>query len=222
MAPDVESEVSRRFSVLNRVRWVKRDGWHKKADQDRLRSFLSPWEEIIFAEVPVDDTVRYLRGECEAAGITPQRLSGLLGFSPTSGSIAPRRYLSVAGFAPIARDKYRELQEMTGRFARDYDELYRHFVKPTARDMTDVWDFDPVAPSVDKHPCEKPLEMMEFIILSSSRWGGSVLDSCSGSGSTLVAAKHLGRTAIGIEQDERWCEYAANRLAQGVLFGAAG
>ena len=50
MAARVEMLIAQRFNVLNRIRWIKDAGWHKKAEKETLRAYLSPWEECIFAE----------------------------------------------------------------------------------------------------------------------------------------------------------------------------
>lgn len=73
----------------------------------------------------------------------------------------------------------------------------------------------------DNHPTEKPTDLVQEL-LSNTTGGGSVIDPFAGSGTTLIAAKNLGRKAIGIEIDERHCETAARRLSQSVLdFGGA-
>ena len=64
------------------------------------------------------------------------------------------------------------------------------------------------------HPTEKPVRLFKRLILASSNEGGVVLDPFMGSGTTLRAAKDLGRKAIGIEIEERYCEIAAKRMSQ--------
>lgn len=67
------------------------------------------------------------------------------------------------------------------------------------------------------HPTQKPLAILRPLIQYSCAPEGVVLDPFAGSGSTLLAARELGRRAIGIEIDPSHCEAAVARLAQGVL-----
>jgi len=71
-------------------------------------------------------------------------------------------------------------------------------------------------PWVGGHLCPKPLSLMQQLI-ARLRTPGTILDPFMGSGTTLRAAKDLGRKAIGIEIEERYCEIAARRMAQEVL-----
>ena len=68
------------------------------------------------------------------------------------------------------------------------------------------------------HPCPKPLGFWKRLLLRGSvKETDIVLDPMMGSGTTLRAAKDLGRRAIGIEIEEKYCEIAAKRLSQKVL-----
>jgi site-specific DNA-methyltransferase (adenine-specific) len=75
------------------------------------------------------------------------------------------------------------------------------------------------------HPCPKPEQLMVHLVSDFSDGNDTVLDPFMGSGTTLVAAKRLGRKAIGIEIEEKYAEIAAKRLSQGALpleMGASG
>jgi site-specific DNA-methyltransferase (adenine-specific) len=71
------------------------------------------------------------------------------------------------------------------------------------------------------HPSQKPEDLCAELIAMYSNEESIVLDNTCGSGTTLVAAKRLGRKAIGIEISEKYCEIAVNRLRQQELFSGA-
>lgn len=99
--------------------------------------------------------------------------------------------------------------EMAWTTLRKTPTIYHHLWKGLVRDSE----------AGDKvlHPTQKPVALMALIIRDTTQPGDLVIDPYMGSGPTLRAAKDLGRKAIGIEVDERYCEIAARRMGQEVL-----
>lgn len=67
------------------------------------------------------------------------------------------------------------------------------------------------------HPTQKPVSLMSWCIAKSKVTEGLVLDPYMGSGPVAIAAHKAGLRYVGIEIEERYCEIAVQRLAQGVL-----
>jgi site-specific DNA-methyltransferase (adenine-specific) len=81
--------------------------------------------------------------------------------------------------------------------------------------VSNVWRIQPT--SSPGHPAPFPVALASRALRLSTWPGEVVLDPFMGTGSTLVAARALGRRAIGIEVSERYCEMAASHLSQGAL-----
>jgi len=77
--------------------------------------------------------------------------------------------------------------------------------------------FRSAKPRESAHPNIKPLELISWFIGNHTRENHIILDPFMGSGTTLVAAKNLGRRAIGIEIEQKYCDIAVKRLSQEVL-----
>ena len=89
----------------------------------------------------------------------------------------------------------------------------------TAR-LYDWWEIEQVKNvSAEKwsHPCQIPTALMMRLLRVTPYDEGPIIDPFCGSGSTLVAAQELGRTAIGIESSEAYCQIAMDRLRQRTL-----
>lgn len=92
---------------------------------------------------------------------------------------------------------------------------------PLGRNPSDVWEIPRVTGGFGRsstertrHPAQMPLALAERIITACSKPGDLILDPFAGSGTTLVAAKKLGRAAVGIEQCASYIEVAEERLRQ--------
>jgi adenine-specific DNA-methyltransferase len=113
------------------------------------------------------------------------------------------------------RKDYDDLRKDYDDLRKDYDDLRRPFFATPSHQWGSVWRF-PIERERN-HPAQKPEALMGQIVGISSRHGDLILDPFMGSGTTLVSAKRYGRRAIGIELEEKYCEIAAKRLAQGAL-----
>jgi adenine-specific DNA-methyltransferase len=79
-----------------------------------------------------------------------------------------------------------------------------------------VWEFSRVRYMMDEyenHPTQKPVELLTRIVRASSNPGDTVLDPFSGSFTTSLVAKELGRNSIGIEINEAYVKIGLRRLA---------
>jgi site-specific DNA-methyltransferase (adenine-specific) len=216
-----------------------------------LRSFLSPYESILFAEhygadgyakgeagytAKVDELRgfvfeplrAYLVSERDRAGVTNKQVNECLG-TATNGSGMAGHYFKPSGAVQWdlpTRKQYNKLREALSNLnhggeylkreyedlKREYEDLRRPFTVSADVPYTDVWTFKTVNAYKGKHPCEKPLDMLEHMIAASSRAGGVVLDSFMGTGNTGRAARKLGRDFIGIEKDEQYFALAEKRI----------
>lgn len=103
-------------------------------------------------------------------------------------------------------DLIREQDELRNKFheqSEQYQLLRRYFSVSVDVPYIDVWTFPPVPFYAGKHPCEKPADMMEHIIKTSSREGDLVADFFMGSGATIKAALKNNRQVLGVELEKR-------------------
>ena len=223
MSGRVECIARESMEVLNHLVWVKRQGWHAKADEDAIRGYFPQTERVIFAEhrapgeSPMSAAIRTAR---ESASLTRSALDVAIGRASTAdptrgtglvyrweeGSSVPTRedFAAVMRACRCDRSDYAETVALTAK-AR------RHFDASRGGPTTDVWEYDTVSPAPSKHPCEKPAAMLRDVVLASSRPGDVVCEFFGGSFRMAETALSLGRRYIGCDADPHWAAVGVDR-----------
>lgn len=116
-----------------------------------------------------------------------------------------RTYDDLLSEHKISQIRYQVLVE-------EYGLLKRPFFVTADVPYTDVWTYPPVQYYPGKHPCEKPSDMMEHIIRSSSREGDLVSDFFMGSGATIKAGLKLNRNVLGVELEKERFEVTKEEI----------
>ncbi len=227
MAARVECLIGERFNVLNQIRWLKQLHTSWRASRDTQRCYMPPWEGIIFAghhDFLFEPLRAYLDDERKRAGITTTEIHEAWCKQRQSQGRMVGHWFGRSQWALPTATNYEWLRLQLNRngdqylcreyegLRQEHEELRRPFDVAEDVPRTDVWDFSSVSPYPGKHPCEKPLALMEHIIRTSSRPGAVVLDCFAGSGTTCVAAANLGRQFVGIEKNASYTEQARERL----------
>jgi adenine-specific DNA-methyltransferase len=228
MAWYVEGLIRERFNVLVNIRWQK-PAFSTKAemtDKAEMRAPFPASETIIFAEHESrnQELGQQFQAARERVGLTRNNVEVALGYistaNPNRGTALCYRWEEGSRFP--TEEAYYRLQNLLNTQANGsgpvltdtYEELRRPFNATPDTPYTDVWTFPTVGTYPGKHPCEKPLALMEHIVSLSSRPGAVVLDCFAGYATTGKACLNTGRKFIGIEKDPGYFDIAGKRLGE--------
>jgi site-specific DNA-methyltransferase (adenine-specific) len=113
------------------------------------------------------------------------------------------------------QSKYRHVDEQGNRYMNSYGKRY---LLKGGKPLDDVWDIPTISPTSAErtgYPTQKPLALLNRIVQLATNPGDLVLDPFCGSGTTLMAAKQLGRAWLGIDANSQAIEVARKRLGIG-------
>lgn len=219
MASKLEAVFSTYFNILSQIVWTKPnapgfDGWKQKMKKESLRQWYAHSERIIFMEPAVEGNLNrsyfgdYLRRVRMELGLTTHALTEMIGaYGKVNHGGAVSNW--EAGRNVPSREQYEKMCAafvLRGRTEPMpiYEDIIRPFNVNKSMEFTDIWTFENIRPYHGKHPAEKPVDLLEHAIKTTSYEGDIILDCFAGSGSTAVAALKSNRRSISIEIDEEW------------------
>ena len=235
----IEVMLEKHFNILNQIVWAKPTGYWAKQCKEEQRIYFPATERIIFAEhygadnmakgesgwVAKCDKLRgfvfeplrsYLVAEKEKSGLTNNQLLKL-------SSTFHTHYWGRSQWALPTEKDYNAFRKACNKIAflreyedlrREYEDLRRPFDIVSLRHTTDVWTYATEQGEIGRHPCQKPIALMDQIILSSTKRGDLIFDPFSGSGSTAISALKNGRRFVGTELDPHYFSESIERITR--------
>ena len=220
--------------------WDKGDfralAWKNPSEANNLRSWFITCEYCLFYtfqdETGLDKILplcfnpylNYMTDEKNAIGWDNNQFNKYLNYK----SIASHWFWQDESYSKqpqprfIGKNDYLKLQS-TGYFRREYEDLRREYedlrrgydglryIHNLDANHNNVWK-SKERNNGKQHPTQKPLDLMERIVKTSSKENGVILDPFMGSGTTGVACANLGRKFIGIEIEEKYFDIACKRI----------
>ena len=159
----------------------------------------------------------YFRDERKKTNLTYKDLNELMGVATNGGGMASNILTSYKkGWTFPTKEKY-ELLQTTGICQKPYEELRQEYegLRYTFNNLKEhhsVMNYE--VAKKQGHITPKPVDLLEYIVKTSSNEGDIVLDCFMGSGSTGVACLNTGRKFIGIEREEKYFEISKKRLEE--------
>ena len=213
--------------------WDKGDfralSWKKPSDKNNLRSWFNTCEYCLYYTFQDETGLSgiYANGELfkpikkylkqQKGDLTNKEINELLEYPSTGGGYASH-YFTKNGkqWSFITKEHYEKLKQKTGRFTKEYEELRKEYEELRYTHNLDE-NHNNIWKSKERnngklHPTQKPIDILERIIKTSSNENDVILDCFMGSGSTGVACINTNRNFIGIELDEYYFNIAKERL----------
>ena len=231
MSAQLQMMFSKYYNILSEITWTKPnapgyDGWKQKMKKEALRQWYPHSERILFMENSENGNLykshfgsqlTKWRKLAHMSTIQLAEITKSYGKVNHGGAIANWE----AGRNIPSKEQYNALKNALSEAGveniPDYEDEIRPFNVSKNVEFTDVWTFENVRQYRGKHPAEKPVDLLQHAIQTTTYEGDIVLDCFSGSGSTGVAAVRSNRRGILLEIDPKWCINAADRIQEELI-----
>ena len=193
---------------------VKKGSWDEKIDIEKKHKFNRKWIKLCY-EVLKDDGTIWISGTMHniySIGMALEQEGFKVINNITWRKLNPPPNISCRAFTHSTETVLwakKDLKKAKHKFNYGIMKEINN-----GKQMKDVWETSLTKPSEKKqgkHPTQKPMVLLEKIILASTDEGDTILDPFSGSGTTGLAAKLLNRKYIGIEKEKEYLELTVRR-----------